>query len=254
MLDVMDRRSVAGLNLTPASMDEALHFLSTANHALGGRSVHLVNSFTAVLADKDEKYAEALSDERAVLLADGTPLVWLSRIMGRAVTGVRGPTLMRRALLESGVVGQRHFLLGSTNENLEKLANKIADLGHRDNIVGHYSPPFAPMDDAEWRAIVDMVRDSRADVVWVGLGTPLQDFVSVRLARETSALVVAVGAAFDFLAGTKKEAPAWLHGTGLEWTYRLMTEPRRLWRRYLVGNMRFVRLALGHLRRTRTAN
>ena len=104
------------------------------------------------------------------------------------------------ALLESGVVGRRHFLLGSTDDNLAKLTSKIADLGHRENLVGHYSPPFGPMDDAEWRRIVDMVRDSRADVVWVVLGTPLQDFVSVRLAKETSASIVAVGAAYLLFA------------------------------------------------------
>jgi N-acetylglucosaminyldiphosphoundecaprenol N-acetyl-beta-D-mannosaminyltransferase len=215
----------------------------------------LVNSFTAVLADKDESYASALADERAVLLPDGTPLVWLARLSrGSDVEGVRGPTLMRRALLAGGVTGRRHFLLGSTDENLSRLAEKVEATAHGNVLCGYYSPPFGPLDETEWARIVRMVKDSDADVVWVGLGTPLQDFVSVRLARETSASVVAVGAAFDFLAGTKKEAPRWLHGTGLEWIHRLATEPKRLWRRYLVGNAQFMRLAVRRSLSSRTRN
>jgi N-acetylglucosaminyldiphosphoundecaprenol N-acetyl-beta-D-mannosaminyltransferase len=203
----------------------------------------LVNSYTAVLADQDQSYAAALADERAMLLADGTPLVWISRIGNASdVVGVRGPTLMRRALVE-GVVKGSHFLLGSTQENLSLLSDQIG-ASEDGRLCGSYAPPYGPIDAAEWTKIVDMIRKSRADVVWVGLGTPLQDFVSVKLAKEISASIVAVGAAFDFLAGTKSEAPGWLHGTGLEWLFRLATEPRRLWRRYLVGNLQFLRLAL----------
>lgn len=245
MLDTIRTTSVAGLRLTPASMDQALRYLSTASHSDLGRSIHLVNSYTAVLADQNEKYAEALADERALLLADGTPLVWLTRLTAqRDFEGVRGPTLMRRALIDGQVTGRRHFLLGSTDENLDILSDRIAELGRGNSLVGTYSPPFGPIEGVEWERVVGMIRDSGAHVVWVGLGTPLQDYISVRLAKEAAVSAVAVGAAFDFLAGTKKEAPRWLHGTGLEWVYRLATEPKRLWRRYLVGNARFLRIAV----------
>jgi N-acetylglucosaminyldiphosphoundecaprenol N-acetyl-beta-D-mannosaminyltransferase len=254
MLDAMNTQSVAGLSLTPASLEETLDYLSKRSDEDAGRSLHLVNSYSAVLADQDQRYAAALADDRALLLADGTPLVWLSRF-GRDsdVVGVRGPTLMRRALVEGAVTGKRHFLLGSTEENLALLEQRIAaeDGG---GLSGYYSPPYGPIDGDEWAKIVGMIRESRADVVWVGLGTPLQDYVSVKLAKETNASIVAVGAAFDFLAGTKREAPRWLHGTGLEWLFRLVTEPRRLWRRYLVGNLQFLRLAIRRARARPTAS
>jgi N-acetylglucosaminyldiphosphoundecaprenol N-acetyl-beta-D-mannosaminyltransferase len=111
-------------------------------------------------------------------------------------------------------------------------------------LVGAYSPPYRPLAKAERLALEGNIRDSRPDIVWIGLGTPKQDVEAMTLAASAPAVFIAVGAAFDFLAGTKKEAPDWLKGSGLEWCYRLLSEPRRLWRRYTLGNLRFLEVAL----------
>ena len=107
-------------------------------------------------------------------------------------------------------------------------------------VVGTDSPPFRSLSDEERAHQADRIRASGAQIVWVGLGTPKQDFEVARLARELPLVFVAVGAAFDFVAGTKRQAPQWMQRNGLEWTFRLASEPGRLWRRYLFGNARFV--------------
>jgi len=107
-------------------------------------------------------------------------------------------------------------------------------------VVGTDSPPYSPPTDDELIALATRIRLSDATIVWVGVGTPKQDFLVDRLSRQLSCPIVPVGAAFDFLAGNVKAAPEFLHGSGFEWLYRLLREPRRLWRRYTVGNARFV--------------
>jgi N-acetylglucosaminyldiphosphoundecaprenol N-acetyl-beta-D-mannosaminyltransferase len=140
--------------------------------------------------------------------------------------------------------GVRHYLYGSTPEVLDRLGRAIADRWPGAEVVGAESPPFRELTDADLRAAAKRMDGAGADLVWVGLGTPKQDDAVHRLARLGPATYVAVGAAFDFLAGTKRQAPVWMQRRGLEWCFRLATEPRRLWRRYLLGNLRFIRVVL----------
>ena len=120
------------------------------------------------------------------------------------------------------------------------LAGRLAELAPGIEIVGIESPPFRPLSEREEAELVERVHRARPDIVWVGLGTPRQDLFVDRFRDRLGAILVAVGAAFDFLAGAKRQAPAWMQDRGLEWAFRLAMEPRRLWRRYLVGNTRFV--------------
>jgi N-acetylglucosaminyldiphosphoundecaprenol N-acetyl-beta-D-mannosaminyltransferase len=110
-------------------------------------------------------------------------------------------------------------------------------------LAGAESPPFRDLTDDEKREQDERIRASGADIVWVGLGTPKQDFEVERLVETMPVLAAAVGAAFDFTAGTVKPAPEWMQRNGLEWAHRFASEPRRLWRRYLIGNVEFVRAA-----------
>ena len=147
---------------------------------------------------------------------------------------------MRQMLAQSGL---RHYLYGGTDEVLVALRGHIARTYPGAVVVGHMAPPFRPLDDTESAALTADLKRTRPDVVWVGLGTPKQDMLVDRLVGEHDVVAVGVGAAFDFLSGQKREAPPYLHRTGLEWLYRLITEPRRLWRRYLIGNVEFAVLA-----------
>lgn len=206
-----------------------------------GLVLHLCNSYTLALARKDEAYA-AMLNEADLNLPDGTPLAWLGKRAG--IPGfqraTRGPDLMRQALIQGRERGLRHFLYGSTPEVLELLQAEIEQFAPGALVVGAESPPFGDQDEDAFAAAAARMEAAGADVVWVGLGTPRQDWAAAALGRHLDAVIVPVGAAFDFLAGTKREAPAFLRDSGLEWVFRLMTEPRRLWRRYLVGNVGFL--------------
>ena len=140
--------------------------------------------------------------------------------------------------------GPAHYLLGGSGQTLPQLREQIAARWPQARVVGAESPPFRPLTDAEARAQDDRIAASGAQIVWVGLGTPKQDWEVQRLAARLPVVAMAVGAAFDFLAGAKPQAPAWMQRTGTEWLYRLASEPRRLARRYAWGNPRFVYAAV----------
>ncbi|WP_427016745.1 WecB/TagA/CpsF family glycosyltransferase [Pseudarthrobacter sp. P1] len=204
--------------------------------------VHLANAYTIALADMDEGYRNALSDQ-ALNFPDGKPLGWASRIKGHKtpLIQVRGPQLFLDVMelgLERNV---RHFLLGSTPQVLSLLETNLKKMFPDIEIVGTISPPFRKLSENELEIQDREIRESGAHIVWVGLGTPKQDFEVLRLAGTVAAVSVAIGAAFDFSAGTLPQAPAWMRAVGLEWFFRLIKEPRRLWRRYLIGNLQFIR-------------
>lgn len=212
--------------------------------------VHLCNAYTLSLVDTDPQLRDALLTAD-LNLADGTPVAWMGRRHG-AVGPVRGPGLVgdvARAGIEPGL---RHFLYGGAPGVAERMADRLAAEVPGVAIAAVESPPYRDLTDDDVDALADRIRASGAQIVWVGLGTPRQDYLVPRLAARLPVAVVPVGAAFDFWAGQVAEAPRWLHGSGLEWVYRLLREPRRLWRRYLIGNPRFVLGAVQHrLRRSR---
>lgn len=214
-----------------------------AERIVGGSArgaVHLCNAYTLALSSRDGQLAETL--ERGSLnLPDGMPLVWISRHLGiGSLPGrVYGPDLMGRTIELGRSHGTRHYLYGSTGSVLRHLRLEIDRRWPGASIVGVEAPPFGDSLDV-FEPSLSRIAESQADVVWVSLGTPKQDLVTQFFAERHEATFVAIGAAFDFIAGTKKQAPAWVQDRGLEWGYRLATEPRRLWKRYLIGNTRFV--------------
>lgn len=186
-------------------------------------------------------------------LPDGGPLSsMLARTSEVACQQVRGPGLFENCLDRGREHGLRHFFLGGSQEALEQLIAQVEFRFPGCDIAGSWSPPFRPLSPAEleWQDL--MIDGSGAHIVWVGLGTPKQDVEALRLVGSVGVTTAAVGAAFDFTAGTKVVAPLWMQASHLEWLFRLATEPRRLWKRYLFGNVQFLRLALRHTRSHRT--
>jgi N-acetylglucosaminyldiphosphoundecaprenol N-acetyl-beta-D-mannosaminyltransferase len=186
---------------------------------------------------------------RAALLAsslnvpDGQPLVWAMNALGQSLTDrVYGPELMARACARAASTGRRFYLYGGRNQDaLVQLAQNLRQRFPGVRIVGGYSPPFRPLTDEEQAAVSAEINQAEPDVVWVGIGVPKQEkwMAAVRSDLEAPVLI-GVGAAFDFHAGIVPQAPSWMQHAGLEWSYRLAREPRRLWRRYLRYNPRFV--------------
>jgi N-acetylglucosaminyldiphosphoundecaprenol N-acetyl-beta-D-mannosaminyltransferase len=232
------------LRVGPATVD-FMPLSTAAQSIVDGRlrgGVHLCNAYTLALADERGDVAAAL-DNQAANLPDGMPLVWWARRHGTSdAERVYGPDLMEAVLDLGRSKDLTHYLYGSTPDVLDALRAAIADRWPGARLVGSESPPFRELTDAELEESVGRAEAVGARVFWVGMGTPKQDLLVHRMSAMCDLTFVAVGAAFDFIAGAKQQAPRWVMKIGMEWFYRLVTEPRRLWKRYLVYNAKFIRL------------
>jgi N-acetylglucosaminyldiphosphoundecaprenol N-acetyl-beta-D-mannosaminyltransferase len=193
-----------------------------------------------------EAYAAA-----GLVVADGVPLVWVGRLLGqRAVRRVYGPDFMLLLAERAAARGYRVFFYGGASGVAADLAAQFSRRFPGLRVVGAESPPFRSLTAEEDAATVARINASGADIVWVGLGCPKQErWMAEHRAALTAPVLIGVGAAFDFHTGRVLQAPRWLMPLGLEWLYRLIQEPRRLWRRYLLYNPLFVLLVAGQLLR-----
>jgi N-acetylglucosaminyldiphosphoundecaprenol N-acetyl-beta-D-mannosaminyltransferase len=226
------------LALWTGSLDEAVQRIAETVENGRPATFRLINANSVHAASRDDAYADVLRGG-GVNLIDGRPLAkFMAWRTGRAVEQVRGPELFLSALDRHRHL--RHFLLGGSPELLDELSSALRRRYPGLTIAGSYSPPFRPFSDEDRNDYLDAVTAARADIVWVGLGTPKQDIEAAVVTERAGVTSVAVGAAFDFAAGTKAECPAFLRAAGLEWLFRFLSEPRRLWRRYLFGNSHFI--------------
>ena len=247
------RRAVGSLDFTVLPLDQAVQTVT----ALGleslerGVAIHFANAYNVAFAEKDDSYRSLLKDGDAVF-SDGMPVVWAGRRLHADVaeswTRVYGPDVMSGVMNASTASGPWHYLLGGSPETLTALEANIRARWPEAVIRGTNSPPFETWSKRELAARDEQIRDSGATLVWVGLGTPKQDWEVHRIADSLPVAALAVGAAFDFLAGAQKQAPKWMQKSGMEWSYRLAHEPTRLARRYLWGNPRFIASVLQHRR------
>lgn len=203
--------------------------------------VRLINAYSLSLSDQNPSY-RVLLQSPGLNFPDGRPVTWLLRSRDKQSHQVRGQDLFTRSLATTPLE-VRHYLLGTTADTLELLAAKIATRYPDANIVGTYAPPFGSIDDMQDQ-IDERISIARPHIVWVALGTPKQDFEARRLSEEHQCVTVGIGAAFQFVAGQLPTAPAIIQRAGLEWVLRLLVEPRRLWRRYSLGNLRFMKIAV----------
>jgi N-acetylglucosaminyldiphosphoundecaprenol N-acetyl-beta-D-mannosaminyltransferase len=235
-----EKRSVVG---TPISMTSYAEVLAHMEDRPADRALvaAFCNVHSVMTARREPAVAAAL--RRADLACpDGVPLVWALRALGAAAqTRVYGPDLMELALPHGVQRDWRHYLYGATPETLDRLRAAAERLAPGVRIVGAHAPPFRPLTDAERAAVLDDIRGSEADILWVGLGMPKQELWADSVRHELPGVaIMSVGAAFDLLSGTVPQAPDWIQRMGMEWLFRLLQEPRRLWRRYLVSNPAFV--------------
>jgi N-acetylglucosaminyldiphosphoundecaprenol N-acetyl-beta-D-mannosaminyltransferase len=177
-------------------------------------------------------------------LPDGLPLVWIarrSRGVKKIKTNTRGTTFVYKFIESTADKNYKHFFYGGKEGVAEQLKKSFEDKFPQVKIVGTYCPPFRELTREEDRKVCDMINASGANIVWVGIGAPKQEYwMSLHQDRLSASLMIGVGAAFDFLTGNAKEAPGWMQKIGLEWLFRLHSEPRRLWKRYLIGNSLFI--------------
>jgi N-acetylglucosaminyldiphosphoundecaprenol N-acetyl-beta-D-mannosaminyltransferase len=244
---------VLGVPLALTDYERTLDWIdeTVARRARGYICVAAVHTVMAFQEDPELERAVLSSN---LTVPDGQPLVWAMNLLGHNLPSrVYGPDLMERACERAARTGLRFFLYGGREEALERLRDELPRLYPGLQLAGVRPGPFRALDDDEADAIAAELNASGADVVWVGLGVPLQEkWMAAMRDRLEASVLIGVGAAFDFHAGLKRQAPDGLQRLGLEWAFRLAQEPRRLWRRYLRYNPRFVvgfaRQYLAHLR------
>ena len=224
-----------GVRIDGYGPDAAVHALLDSQYGVA-RGVHLCNSYTLALAFRDESYRHVLN-AGDLNLADGHYVAMVGRWRGQAdlTERVYGPTLMLSTMDRGREFGLRHYLYGTTDETLARLTAKLAELYPGLDIVGVEAPPFRRLNADEEDELVDRIEAAKPDILWVGVGTPRQDDFVAEYTARLGCTLVPVGAAFDFNSGTKRSAPRWVQRMGIEWLFRLAMEPRRLWRRYLIG-------------------
>lgn len=231
---------VLGTWVDALSWDDALDRVLAWGALRESRYVCVCNVHSVVTATRDAELRRAL-DGADLSTSDGAPIAWAMRRLGIATQErIAGPDLMWRYLHHAERLGQKIFLYGSTDETLISLRSAITRAFPRIDVRGMLSPPFRQPSAAEDRIEIAMINDSGAHLVFVALGCPKQEkWMAVHRGR-INAVMIGVGAAFDFHAGKKSRAPLWWQDHGLEWLYRLGAEPRRLLRRYVVTNTLFV--------------
>ncbi len=211
------------------------------------RYVCLCNVHSCVTAHSDRDFQHALH-HADLTMPDGAPVAWMLRRMGCVgQERISGPDLMLMYCDQAAKRGERIYLYGGSPAVLTALCQALSARFPGLIIAGAHSPPFRPQTTAEDALIVREINDSGAATVWVGLGCPKQEKWMADHRGRIDAVMLGVGAAFDFHAGSRQRAPMWMRDAGLEWLHRLLSEPRRLWKRYLIGNTVFVMLAAGQL-------
>lgn len=203
------------------------------------------NTHVLALARHDAGFRQVMA-QFDLVLPDGMPLIWVLNRRYRAglEDRVYGPTLMAKSFAwsqEREHAHLRHFLLGSSPETLEKLQTNLRRAHPEARIVGALSPPFRVWDEADRTAMIEAVRESGANFIWTCFGCPKQEKTLAEMKEQLPpGVYYGIGAAFAFHAGVVRQAPPWIQRLGMEWAFRMASEPRRLFRRYLVNNSRFL--------------
>lgn len=228
-----DRLMVLGTSVSAIDLDRALAIIEgwvidrTSNYVC-------VTGAHGIIESRRDPLLQRIHNGAGIVAPDGMPVVFVARGLGiKTITRVYGPDLMRRLTEISARKGYRQFYYGGGPGLAERLAATLKTCHPGLVVAGTLTPPFRPLSAEEDEAVIAAINGSEADILWVGLSTPKQEFwMASHVNRLNVPVLIGVGAAFDFLAGAKPQAPRWMQQTGLEWAYRLSQEPRRLWKRY----------------------
>ena len=237
----IQRVNVLGVGISAINLDIArTAFAEAIKNKMKGYVC--ITGVHGVMESQENPQIRAIHNAAFLCTPDGMPMVWLGRLAGhKQMDRVYGPDLMLDIFSVSAQNGWKHFFYGGANGVAEELKARLTGRFPGVQIVGTYEPPFRPLDAGEQEILKKIVRDAQPDIFWVGLSTPKQEkFMAEFLPKLDTTLMVGVGAAFDFHAGRVRQAPRWVQRSGMEWFFRLCTEPRRLWRRYLRNNPRFI--------------
>ena len=231
---------IMGVNIAAVNMEWLLRFTRKNIRQLSGDYMCVSNVHTVITASEDQIYRN-IQNSGIMAIPDGGPLSSVGRKRGyREMGRIPGPSYMEEIFKISGKMGYRHFFYGSTEETLAKLKQGLERDYPGIKVAGMYSPAFRPMTKEENARIIEKINDAKVDFVWVGLGAPKQERWMADHQGKVKGFMVGVGAGFDYFAGNIKRAPEWMQRNNMEWFYRLMQEPGRLFGRYWRTNTKFL--------------
>lgn len=242
-MNVPPKFAVLNVGVNPVAFQQTLDVLFDWISCREKKYLSLCNAYTVTEAYDAPQVGQVINGSD-LAVADGMPLVWLAHALGHArAERIYGPDLMLALCDQGQPRGVRHYFYGATPDVLVQLSERLLARFPALEIAGSYAPPFRALTEQEELEIAEKINAAQPDVIWVSLGTPKQDlWIGRNRPRLNAALMVPVGAAFDFHSGRKPQAPTWMRRSGLEWVFRLLSEPRRLWRRYLIHTPRFAGL------------
>lgn len=235
---------ILGVNVCVTDMEQTKNLLKENIDELRGKYICVSNVHTTVTAYENPDYLE-VQNGAAFVLPDGKPLSMVSRKRGFSnAQRVAGPTLMGEMFQDAHENGTKlkHYFYGGSEETIQKLGERLREQYPGLEIAGLVSPPFRPLSKEEDEEAIRRINESGADILWVGLGAPKQENWMKAHEGQVNAVMLGVGAGFDFHAGTVKRAPLWMQKLCLEWLYRLFQDPKRLFKRYMKTNFKFLRL------------
>ena len=244
----MEKINILGVNVSAIDMPMALDVIEGW---IARRERHYVTitGVHGIIESQADDELRHIHNRAGLVTPDGMPLVWLGRLNGhRHVARVCGTDLMLVLCERSAAKGYRHYFYGGKEGVPDLLKTRLQSRFPGLNVVGTHSPPFRRLTEAEDDRIVETINAAEPDIVWVGLSTPKQErWMAAHVDRLDAPVLIGVGAAFDFHAGLLKRAPRWVQHSGLEWLFRLLSEPRRLWRRYFKIVPLFIVKILGQM-------
>lgn len=227
-------------NINVTNMLDTVKYIGEHLEDLRGKYICVSNVHTTVMSYENEEYRK-IQNSAAMALPDGAPLSSYSRRKGyKQAQRVTGPDLMLELFAISKEKGYRHYFYGATEETLQSMRKVIERDYPGMEIAGMYAPPFRALTPEEDEQVVAKINASAPDFVWVGLGAPKQEQWMYQHMGQLQGVLIGVGAGFDYLAGYIKRAPRWMQKLSLEWLYRLLQDPKRLWRRYFTSNVKFI--------------
>lgn len=232
--------NIMGVNIAAINMEWLLEYLDKNIDLLHGDYICVSNVHTTVTSFEEPEYC-AVQNGGIMAIPDGGPLSTVGRKRGhKNMQRTTGPSLMGEIFKITAEKGYRHFFYGSKQETLDLLEEKLNENYPGIQIAGMYSPPFRPLTDEEDAAVIKMINDAKPDFVWIGLGAPKQENWMVAHQGKIDGLMIGVGAGFDYYAGNIQRAPQWMQKWNLEWLYRLIQDPKRLFYRYFHTNTSFI--------------
>ena len=232
--------NIMGVNIAAINMEWLLDYIEKNLSEIKGDYICVSNVHTTVTSYEDAAYC-AIQNGGLMAIPDGGPLSTVGQKRGhKNMERTTGPSLMGEIFEISAEKGYRHYFYGSKEETLELLHQKLTDKYPGIQIAGMYSPPFRPLTKEEDKAIIEKINETKPDFVWVGLGAPKQEKWMAAHQGKINGLMIGVGAGFDYYAENIKRAPEWMQKHNLEWAYRLIQDPKRLFKRYLVTNTKFI--------------